>query len=263
MTSTKRTEIDNVFSANGVEFDKWANIENINPEEKYIIEKYFDRDSQKSTVEAGTGGGRILLEMYEMGFRNLTGFDYVPEMIDVANRRKGELDIIFNVEDATNLSYPEASFDRAFYSQQILSLMPDTACRLSSFQEASRIVKPGGLVVFALLCFDARMQKSIYPPYLAYLNLFRKITGSSQESQYIPWLIHHGKFNWPALADRGDRTYWYKIEEIYQICERIGLEVVSLGTRTQIQQGKMCESKAEILSEKMEGALYVVCRKKY
>jgi ubiquinone/menaquinone biosynthesis C-methylase UbiE len=261
MTNTKRTEIDNVFSADGVEFEKWANIEDINPEEKYIIEKYFDRDPQKSTVEAGTGGGRILLEMYKMGFRNLTGFDYIPEMIKVANQRKGDLDITFNVEDATKLSYPDASFDRAFYSQQILSLMPDTVGRLSSFQEASRIVKSGGIVVFALLCLDARMQKSIYLPYIAYLNLFRKITGSSQDRQYIPWLIHHGKFNWPALADRGDRTYWYKVEEIYKICEQIGIKVLSLGTRVQIQKDKMCESKAEILSEKMEGALYVVCRK--
>jgi SAM-dependent methyltransferase len=262
MTNTRRTEIENVFSAKGVEFEKWANIEDINPEEKYIVEKYFDRDPQKSIVEAGTGGGRILLEMYEMGFRNLTGFDYVPEMIDVANHRKGELDITFDVEDATNLSYPDASFDQAFYSQQILSLMPDGGGRLSAFQEASRIVKPGGLLVFALLCFDARMQKNIYLPYLSYLKLFRKLTGSKQDSQYIPWLIHHGKFNWPALVDRGDRTYWYKIDEIYQVCEHIDLEVISLGTRVQVQQGKMCGSKAEILAEKMEGAMYVICRKK-
>ena len=259
MTNIQRNEIDNVFAASGVEFDKWANLENLNNSERHIINKYFQ--PEKSMVEAGTGGGRIVIEMHELGFTNLTGFDLIPEMIEAANRRKGDINIKFDVEDATCLSYPSESFDQAFYSQQIMSIIPGEENRMAAFTEAARILKPNGIIAFGLLCFDVRVQKKWYLPYLAYLSLFRKLTGSNKPIQSIPWLIHDRKPQLSAFLDNGDQIYWYKLEEIVQIFHKIGLELVSLGTRQQIEAGFMCESLEEISKLKMDGALYLVARK--
>ena len=62
MTST----ISNKDLFGGIEFSTWIEIEDLFPEEKYMIQKYLQPDLK--TVEAGTNGGRILLNMKEMGF---------------------------------------------------------------------------------------------------------------------------------------------------------------------------------------------------
>ena len=44
-----------------VEFDSWAFREGLIDTERFLIEQYLDKEGK--TLEAGTGGGRILLEM--------------------------------------------------------------------------------------------------------------------------------------------------------------------------------------------------------
>ena len=99
----------------GIEFSTWIEIEDIFSEEKYMIQKYLQPDLK--TVEAGTNGGRILLNMKEMGFTALAGFDNVPELIDAAIARNPELNIDFQVQDAVELSYSDNSFDQILYLQ--------------------------------------------------------------------------------------------------------------------------------------------------
>ena len=71
-----------------IEYDRWSQRAGFDQDEHYLISHYLDRD--RKTLEAGTGGGRILLAMKEMGFSSLHGFDFVPEFIDQARRRDPE-----------------------------------------------------------------------------------------------------------------------------------------------------------------------------
>lgn len=47
-----------------------------------------------------------------MGFRSLYGYDYVPEFIAQAKQRDPSQSIRFDVQDATDLDYEDASFDQ-------------------------------------------------------------------------------------------------------------------------------------------------------
>lgn len=247
----------NVFS--NVEFTKWAYLEQLKIEEEYLIQKYLEK--QGKTIEAGTGGGRILIEMQKLGFTSLSGFDCVPEMIEVAQQRGGNNSLFFEVQDATNLHYEDSSFDQAIYLQQIICFIQDDLGRLNAFKEAHRILKKGGYILFSFLCYDCRVKNIGYIPYLWYLSLLRKAIGSNRTMQSISWLKHNDKPNWTALVDKGPYTYWYKIEEICEICEEVGFEVVSLGSAAQVNQGEMVASGGELLKKQLNGMLYVVCKK--
>jgi ubiquinone/menaquinone biosynthesis C-methylase UbiE len=252
---------NNVFDKNGLEFDKWANIDGLKIQEKYLIEKYFNLDPSKKTVEAGSAGGRILLGMHKLGYSSLTGFDCIPAMIEVANQRKGDADICFEVQDAVKLAYQDNSFDRAIYFMQILSLLEDESDRVNAWKEIARILKPGGYVLVSVLCFECRMKEKFYRLLSSYLNILRKITGSNRSIQSMPWLKHQNKPNWTAFLDRGDMLYSYKIDELYHLFDDLKLEVVGIGTDRQLRQSKIYNTKADLMQDELEGQLFVVCKK--
>ncbi|TDO69922.1 hypothetical protein DFR79_1602 [Halanaerobium saccharolyticum] len=56
-------------------------IENIGlwESEKYVINKYFDKD--KSILDVGCGAGRTTFNLYEMGYKNIIG-ELAPLILD-------------------------------------------------------------------------------------------------------------------------------------------------------------------------------------
>lgn len=242
-----------------VEFDNWANKKYLLEEEKYLIETYVDR--RWKILEAGTGGGRILLEMKQMGFTSLAGYDYVPKFIEQAKKRDPTQSIIFEVQDGTSLKYQDASFDSLLYLQQIICFIEDESSRLKAIEEAYRILKIGGIVLFSFLNFQARVRSPIYKPYLAYLKLSRKLRGSNRSIQYIPWLKLGSKINWAGILDRSPYPYWYQVEEVDSLLKKVNFQVVAVGSSYQIKQGKMLDSVEILASQCLEGMLYFVCKK--
>src|ERR1700687_2891682 len=85
------------------EFNHWAWRQGLTSEEQYLIERFLDR--RGTTLEAGTGGGRILLELQKRDFEALVGFDAVPGFIDLARQKDPSGRISFDVQDATTLTY--------------------------------------------------------------------------------------------------------------------------------------------------------------
>jgi ubiquinone/menaquinone biosynthesis C-methylase UbiE len=248
------------FDKGGIEFDRWANLESVRPQEEYLLKKFLE--PHHKIIEAGTGGGRILFFLNQLGFAHLSGFDLFPAMIEVANQRKGNANINFEAQNASALSYPDSSFDRAIYMVQIMSFINNELDRLSAFQEAHRILKTDGVLLLALVCFDCRMQEQLFALYSSYIKLFRKLTGSDLSVQTTPWLKHHGKPNWGALIDRGDSVYAYKIDELTRIFDNVGFEVIGIGTDSQLLEGKIYNTKEELIGDRLEGQLYLACRKK-
>jgi SAM-dependent methyltransferase len=242
-----------------VEFERWAYKESLDPHEKYLIEEYLDKKGK--TLEAATGGGRILLEMKDLGFTSLYGFDYLPEIIEVAKKRDATHTISFEVQDATNLNYSDSSFDQIIYLQQIMCIIDDELGRLNAFKEAYRILKTGGTALFSFLNYDVRTKSIMYLPYLGYITLLRKLLSSNRSIQYLPWLKLGGKPNFSSLLDKGPYVYWYKIQEVYQILREANFEVVAIGSNYQINQKRMHTSLEALANEPIEGGLYVVCKK--
>lgn len=251
--------MDNKQVYSTVEFESWANKEQLIEEEKYLIETYLDRTGK--LLEAGTAGGRILLEMKQMGFTSLAGYDYVPEFIEEAKKRDATQSISFEVQDATSLNYEDASFDQIIYLQQIICLIENDSSRLKAMEEAYRILKMGGIALFSFLSFETRVRSPLYKSYLSYLRLVRKLRGSNLSIQYIPWLKLGEKPNWLCLLDQGPYPYWYQVEEAEQIIKKVGFQVVAVGSSYQIKQGRMPESIETLANERLQGMLYFVCKK--
>ena len=241
-----------------VEFDAWADGKGLNEDEKYLIVKYLNKKG--NTVEAGTAAGRILREMKDLGFQELYGYDYVPEFIEQAKQRDASQSISFEVQDATDLTYENSSFEQIIYLQQIVCVIEEEDKRLKALTEAYRILKNGGTALFSFLNFESRI-KSPLVVYLAYLGMLRRLSGSNRSIQYIPWLNLGGKFNFLALLDRGPYPYWYKIQEAQQMLTKAGFKIVGVGSSYQISQGKMCDDIESLKHELTAGMLYFVCKK--
>lgn len=248
----------------------WAYLEDLSLSETYLIETYLDKKGK--TVDAGTGGGRVLLSLKSLGFNNLYGFDFVPEFIKVAKQRDISHSIVYDVQDATCLDYQDNFFDQILYLEQIICCIPDDVARFNALKEAHRILKKGGIALFSFLSFDARIRSTIYLPYLFYLSLLRKLRGSHHSIQYLPCLklgrkpgSHlkpgSGTFNWLALLDQPPYTYWYKLQEAYQVLRAANFEVVAIGSDYQISQKAMHILPETLVNQPLQGMLYFVCKK--
>ena len=242
-----------------VEFATWLDLQTLFPEEIYLIRKYLQPNLK--TVEAGTNGGRMLLKMQEMGFANLAGFDYVPELIERAIERDPQRQIDFQVQDAIALSYPDNSFDQIIYLQQIICLIESAADRFKAIQEAYRILATGGTGLFSFLSFESRSSRFIYATYLTYIRILRKLRGDNRSIQNLPWLTLGGKFNPQSIVDRPPYTYWYRVSEIYEMLQSVGFEIVAIGTDPQISADDLKATDRELLAAEISGMLYVVVKK--
>mgnify|MGYP002776997935 CR=1 FL=1 len=248
----------------------WAYLSDLSLRETYLIETYLDKTGK--TVDAGTGGGRILLSLKTLGFNDLYGFDFVPEFIEVAKQRDASHSIVYDVKDATCLDYQDNFFDQILYLEQIICCIEDDSARFNALKQAHRILKKGGIALFSFLSFDARIRSPMYLPCLVYLSLLRKLCKSQHSIQYLPCLklgrkagSHRqpgsGTFNWLALLDRPPYTYWYKLQEAYQVLRAANFEVVAIGSDYQISQNKMHLLPETLVNQPLQGMLYFVCKK--
>jgi SAM-dependent methyltransferase len=187
------------------------------------VSRFLKRDL--GTLEAGTGGGRILHELAKRGFHDLHGFDYVPGFIDVARSRDLAGSIDFTVQDAVDLDYPDAHFDQALYIQQVLCFIEDAAGRLQAMREARRVLRDGGTALFSFLCFEERSRHGLTGAFSRYLGLLRRFRHRDVSLQYQPWLKTDERPNLGALADRGPYVYWYTLEEALDSLDRVGFDI--------------------------------------
>lgn len=242
-----------------VEFDQWAAREVLEPEEAFLIDHYLQKDL--GTIEAGTGGGRIILALAARGFSNLHGFDFVPELIEAARQRDSKHGVDFRVGDATELEYADESFDQVLYLQQIICLLDGPEARRQGLREAFRILRRGGTALFSFLGYETRASQPAYAGLIAYLSVLRTLTGSRRPRQELPWLKLGGRFAARSLLDRGPYVYWYRAEEAGRALEETGFQVVAAGTGHQIAKGSMLPSFAALAREPKTGFTFAVCRK--
>jgi ubiquinone/menaquinone biosynthesis C-methylase UbiE len=217
------TAVDNRQLYEREVFDSWASRKGLTDFEERLVSRFLEPD--RSTLEAGTGGGRILHELAKRGFHDLHGFDYVPGFIDVARARDDTGSIDFAVQDAADLDYPDGLFEQAIYVQQVLCFIEEPADRLRAMQEAFRVLQPGATALFSFLCFESRTSNPFYSAFTRYLRLQRRFRRRAISTQYQPWLKTEQRPNLGALADRGPYVYWYTLEEALDALDRVGFDI--------------------------------------
>ena len=244
----------------GPEFSRWVHAQGLIAAERFLIKKYLN--PAEPTLEAGTGGGRILRALAERGFQTLAGFDSVPSLIEEARVQDPAHKIQFSVQRAERaLSYADGSFGQAIYLQQITSFIRNAEGREKAVAEAQRVLKPGGAAIFSFLLFESRLQSLPHLAVIGYLAAFRFFAGHHTPLQAMPWFSHQGKFNREALLDRPPHVYWFRCLEAGRLLTSHGFNITGIGTLAQIREGRLCSSVQELLIAPMEGTLYVVCTK--
>jgi len=242
-----------------VEREYWTEAAGLKPDERALIERYLDRDA--ATLEAGTGGGRILGEMRRLGFTSLAGFDFVPELVAEARSADPSGETRFDVQDARQLAYPDASFGQVLYLQQLLSSIETAADRRRVASEALRVLRPGGVALFSALPFEVRRQSTLMRPYLGYMRLLRRLRGSERPDQLLPRMRMRGRPTPAALLDRGPHVYWYRVDEFERELTTAGFRVVAIGTTPQAVGDEMPASGEALAGRSLVGTLYAACRR--
>jgi SAM-dependent methyltransferase len=105
-----------------------------------------DVRSGQKVLDVATGSGNTAISAARR-FCKATGIDYVPDLIEQARERAAAegLDVAFEVGDAENLPYPDASFDVVLSTLGVM-FTPD---QHKAARELLRVCKPGGKIGLA------------------------------------------------------------------------------------------------------------------
>ncbi len=105
-----------------------------------------DVRSGQKVLDVATGSGNTAISAARR-FCETTGIDYVPDLIEYARQRAATegFEVAFEVGDAENLPYPDASFDVVLSTLGVM-FTPDQEKAAS---ELLRICRPGGKIGLA------------------------------------------------------------------------------------------------------------------
>ena len=111
-----------------------------------LLTKYGAKDGTLVEIGCGTGTGTMLL--HEKGY-NMIGIDLSQEMLEIAESKKEEEDIVYVLQDATNLQLPYAvpAMVSIGDSMNYITSVPDLE---SVFACVSENLKKGGVFIFDL-----------------------------------------------------------------------------------------------------------------
>ena len=113
-----------------------------------LLAERFLRKSDR-LLEVGCGGGRAALGLLRLGYADLTATDFSPAMVEVAQGVLEQAHAGWGArverQDATALTYPDASFDGVIYAFNGLMCLPDAAHRARALCSIHRVLRPGGI----------------------------------------------------------------------------------------------------------------------
>jgi ubiquinone/menaquinone biosynthesis C-methylase UbiE len=150
--ATVRADFNDLISV--VHYTRAAHELGLWKSERAVIERFFP-DRTAPLLEAGCGAGRVTLGLWEMGFRDLTAFDFAKELVDQARslaiERHAEA-IRFLHADATKLSVKRdqlnAPFSGALFMFNGLMQIPGRKNRRAALSKIHRVCAPGAPLVF-------------------------------------------------------------------------------------------------------------------
>ena len=110
------------------------------------LNEAVDLRAGQKVLDVATGSGNTAISAARR-YGDVTGLDYVPGLIEQARRRAEAegMEITFEVGDAENLPYPDASFDVALSTVGVM-FAPDQE---KTSGELLRVTRPGGKIGLA------------------------------------------------------------------------------------------------------------------
>ncbi len=106
-----------------------------------LFSKFVAKDSK--ILDVGCGYGRVLNELAEAGFTDLTGVDSAENMIKRGMREYPGLNLVANPDG--KLPFEESTFD-AVILFGVLTCVPDNESQKVLLNDIKRVLKPGGII---------------------------------------------------------------------------------------------------------------------
>ncbi len=116
-----------------------------------ITSKYLDKNMSVLELACGTG---YLSSLLADKVASWNATDFSEKMISKSKEQSTITNISFSVEDATNLSYNENSFDAVLIANA-LHIMPNPDLALA---EIYRVLKPNGLIFAPTFIYEKNMK---------------------------------------------------------------------------------------------------------
>ena len=126
-----------------------------------LMNQLIDIESGMRVLEIGSGTGIYSIPFAQQGC-NVTGIDISGEMLAIARQKviEQQLNLDFIHMDANALHFSENTFER-IYSMGVLDFVDDLE---HAFEQAYRVLKPGGKISIAVVNRDSAWGKRYMDP---------------------------------------------------------------------------------------------------
>lgn len=115
------------------------------PHEARLVHAHFPPPPAR-VLDLGCGAGRTTIPLGALGY-DVTGIDLSPALIDEGKRRAPHLDL--RVMDASQLDFPDQSFDAALFSHNGIDCIYPLVVRERCLREVRRVLRPGAPFVMS------------------------------------------------------------------------------------------------------------------
>ena len=138
----KITENINAYRSDDA-IEKYSNY-GLFPNERYLFEKYFEKD--KFILDLACGGGRTTLRLSELGYK-VKGVDLSDRLIELGKKRFPH--IPFETGDFCDIKEQDQSIDNILISHNGLDMAYPESQRVQAIRECARVMKPGGILIIS------------------------------------------------------------------------------------------------------------------
>ena len=186
-----------------------------------------DVRSGQKVLDVATGSGNTAVSAARR-FCEVTGIDYVPELIEYARERAAVegMDITFEVGDAEDLPYPDAAFDVVLSTLGVMF----TPNQEKAASELLRVCRSGGKLGFANWTPDSFVgnmvrtvgkhfppPSGIKPPFLwGTEERLRELLGGGVSSLETPWRTYVFRYPSADYFIEYFRTYYGPMNKAFE-----------------------------------------------
>lgn len=118
---------------------------------EFCLLKHLGLQPDQAVIDVGCGSGRLATQLKDYLTGRYVGIDVVPELYEYARRQCGRDDWTFYSAPGTTIPEPDEAADFVTFFSVFTHLTHEETYRY--LQEAKRVLKPGGKIVFSFLEF--------------------------------------------------------------------------------------------------------------